>query len=326
MRFRPLSSILRCAAIATLALTASVSQAAPREINAVVAKVNDRIITKSELDLMVKGTEMSLRSQYRGEFLEEKLEEAREQVLEDLIDREVILHEFSKLGGQISRDYIDEEVKEVIKRDYDGDREKFFDYLKKVGVTNRKFRELTEKRLIVQAMRGRVTRDVKQPTPFEIQEEYERLAEQARKNGEVKISKIFIPRELPDSSPEDQFKLAQEIRKKLVAGEDFAQLARLYSRDSRASDGGVWPELPRAALKDEIAEAAFDTPVGKLSEIVTDDTGYHIIRVDERKDGAVPPLDLVRSRVTQQVEIRKRAEVYEQWIDNARSKAIIRRY
>lgn len=312
--------------VATLAFITASSSAAPRELNAIAARVNDNVITQSELDLMMLGAEAQMRGQYRGDTLDAKIKEARAKVLDDLIDREVILHEFSKLGGEIRSDYIDEEIKRIIERDYEGDREKFFEYLKKANVTNRKFRDLTRKRLIVQAMRGRVSSQSSPATPYEIKDEYQKLASDMRKNGSVKMSKIFIPLTAPGSSKTEQLKIAKEVRQKIVGGDDFADMARFYSRDSRAEDGGSWPEMPRSALKKELGNAAFSTPVGSVSPVIEDETGYHIILVEAREFGEVPPLEEIRSDVAKRVELKKRSEVYDKWMDSVRSKAVIRKY
>jgi len=313
--------------LTTLALiTAAPSYAAPRELNAIAARVNDSVITESELDLMMLGAEAQMRGQFRGETLNANIKEARAKVLDDLIDREVILHEFSKLGGEIRSDYIDEEIKRIIERDYDGDRAKFFDYLKKANVTNRKFRDLTRKRLIVQAMRGRVSSQSSPATPFEIKDEYQKLANDMRKNGSIKMSKIFIPLTATGSTKIEQLKIAKEVRQKIIGGDDFADMARFYSRDSRAEDGGSWPEMPRSALKKELGDAAFSTPIGSVTPIIEDETGYHIILVEAREFGEVPPLDEIRSEVAKRVELKKRSEVYEKWMDSVRAKAVIRKY
>lgn len=318
---------LRPFLVAALALiTATSTHAAPRELNSIAARVNDSVITESELDLMMLGAEAQMRGQYRGETLTEKIKETRAKVLDDLIDREVILHEFSKLGGEIRSDYIDEEIKRIIERDYDGDRAKFFEYLKKANVTNRKFRDLTRKRLIVQAMRGRVSRQSSPATPYEVKDEYQKIASDMRKNGSVKMSKIFIPLAAPGSTKTEQLKIAKEVRQKVLSGDDFADMARFYSRDSRAEDGGSWPEMPRTALKKELGDAAFSTPVGSVSPVIEDETGYHIILVEAREFGEVPPLSEIRSDVAKRIELNKRSEVYEKWMDSVRSKAIIRKY
>jgi peptidyl-prolyl cis-trans isomerase SurA len=301
---------------------------AATEINKVAARVNDSVVTESEVSLLLGPAEGMMRAEgYSGEKLKAKLAEARERVLQDLIDREVILGEFNKMGGQIKEQFVDEEIERIIRADYKGDRKRFFAYLQRAGVTNRKFRELTRKRLVVQLMRSQVTRDTTPPTPEEIKAEYNKLAARIRdEGGAVKMSKIFIPRQTAEATPAQQKALAGEIRTKLVQGADFAALARAESKDAMASEGGSWQVMERKFLKREIADAAFALPAGGLSPVVEDETGFHIIKVEAKEGGKVPPFSELREQAAKMAEARKRADRYEAYIEELRKKAVVRRY
>jgi len=309
-----------------IAGTSLSTNASPREVNAVAATVNGEVITEAEVQLMLgnpyRNPEVASNPNAR-----EQIAEARENVLQDLIDREIILSEFNSRGGTIKDQYINQEINRIIREDFDNDRDKWVNSLAESGITIRKFRELTYKRVVVQAMRGQVTRNIAPPTPEEIKEAYKEYANTMRnQQGHVKMSKIFIPRESLEFSPEEQLALAKEVRQNLLDGEDFAELARQYSQDARARDGGSWPVMERKFLKDEIAEAAFNTPVGKISPLVTDEFGYHIIRVEAREYGHVPPLEEVREQLVRHLQMTKRAEAYENWIAELRKRAVVRAF
>ena len=300
---------------------------AAREVNATAAIVNGGVVTESEIRLLLGGAEAMLRSEYQGETLKKKLAEAREKVLQDLIDREVLLTEFNRMGGQIKEQVVDDEINRVIRLEYKGDEKKFNAYLARMGVTNRKFRELTRKRLIVSVMRSQVTRNVGPSTPEEVRAEYNKMVAKMRdQTGRVKMSKIFIPRVSETGTPAQQQELAKEIRTKLTQGADFASLARQYSRDAMASSGGSWDVMDRKFLKKEIGDAAFATPVGGLSPVVEDETGFHIIKVEAKEGGKVPSFEELRDQATRMVEVSKRAELYEKYISELRKKAVIRKF
>ena len=267
---------------------------AARKVNATAATINGNVVTESEIRLLLGGAEAMYRAEFSGAELERRLAEARAKVLDDLIDREVLLTEFNKMGGQIKEQIVDDEINRVIRNDYKGDRKKFTNYLAKVGVTNRKFRELTRKRLIVSIMRSQVTRNIGPATPEEVRAEYNRQIEKMRgEGGRVKMSKIFIPRASETATPHQQRALAVEIRTKLLQGADFASLAKQYSKDAMASQGGSWDVMERKFLKKEIADAAFATSVGGISPLVEDETGFHIIKVEAKESGQVPSFDEV---------------------------------
>lgn len=74
-------------------------------------------------------------------------------------------------------------------------------------------------------------------------------------------------------------KLAEDILKRANAGEDFAKLASQYSEDPGSKNtGGELPEFYRGAMVPEFEAAAFALPTDKVSEIITTQFGYHIIK------------------------------------------------
>jgi peptidyl-prolyl cis-trans isomerase C len=77
---------------------------------------------------------------------------------------------------------------------------------------------------------------------------------------------------------------AQEIRKKLVEGADFATLARAESNDGGSkTKGGDLGFLRHGQIIPSFEESLFSLPVGEISQPVKTNYGYHIIRVDEKK-------------------------------------------
>lgn len=300
---------------------------ASREINAVAATVNGRVITEAEVRLMMLPAQQMLRAEFSGPELEKRLRESRERILQDLIDREIILTEFESRGGHLNEDYVDQEIERVVRIDHRGDREAFLRQLASAGITNRKYRELTRKRLIVQILRSQVTRDLPPPRPDEVRREYEEMARRiGEEGGSIQFSKIFIPRVSATATPEEQKELAVEIRTQLLQGADFASMAEQYSRDARAGQGGEWPMMERRFLRREIADAAFATPIGQLSPLVEDDSGWHIIRPEEKTTGRIPSFDEMREEAIRRVDLRQRAEAYEKWIETLREKAVINRF
>jgi peptidyl-prolyl cis-trans isomerase C len=85
-------------------------------------------------------------------------------------------------------------------------------------------------------------------------------------------------------SEEQALAKAQEIRKKLVAGEDFAALAKAESDDvGSGANGGDLGTFKRNSMVPEFEKAAFTQPVGQVSEPIKTQFGYHLIRVDKRE-------------------------------------------
>ena len=77
---------------------------------------------------------------------------------------------------------------------------------------------------------------------------------------------------------------AQDLRKRIQAGEDFAQLARQESDDTGSgTNGGDLGFFRRGQMVPSFEEAAFALPPGELSEPVKSPFGYHVIRVEAKE-------------------------------------------
>ncbi len=186
--------------------------------------------------------ERSLRSQYNGQELIDKVREARQGALQDLIDRQLIIQEFKKKDFSIPQHFIDDRVDEIIREEFGGDRQAFIRTLQAQGYTMTKFRDAERDKIIVQAMRfqnvkssissSRRSRSTPSTPPAS-------RIHDARANPPVDDRREQRARPPPGES-DPQKRVAQEIRDKLAKGAKFEQLAQLYSNDSSRQTGGDW--------------------------------------------------------------------------------------
>ncbi len=100
----------------------------------------------------------------------------------------------------------------------------------------------------------------------------------------VKGSSLPVQPGKKELSDEEALAKAQEIRKKLLAGEDFATLAKAESDDVRSgANGGDLGTLKHNQTVPPFDQAIFSLPPGQLSEPVKTQFGYHLIKVDEHE-------------------------------------------
>jgi parvulin-like peptidyl-prolyl isomerase len=99
---------------------------------------------------------------------------------------------------------------------------------------------------------------------------------------------------------------AQELRARILAGEDFAQLAAIYSEDPGSGmDGGNLGWVGRGAFVPEFEEAAFALPNGEISEPIRTQFGYHLIEVINRDEN--------RPKDENQLQ-QERAQAFSAWL------------
>src|SRR5437667_11229212 len=149
----PLSPLCRAAFAAELV--------EPQVVDGIAAIVNGDVITYSQVRLLSAPREKLLRSQAIGEELVNKLKEARQAALNDLIDRQLIIQAFKKESYQIPDHYVDMRMHEIIQENFGGDRNTFIKTLEAQSFTLGEFKKMEMERMIVQAMRSKnVKRDM----------------------------------------------------------------------------------------------------------------------------------------------------------------------
>ena len=93
---------------------------------------------------------------------------------------------------------------------------------------------------------------------------------------------------------------AEALKAKIVAGADFAELAKTESDDTfSGQDGGKLGAFSRGQMVPEFEKAAFSYEVGKVGEVVRTNFGYHVIEVTRR---GAPPIDEVKQQLSDEIK------------------------
>lgn len=110
---------------------------------------------------------------------------------------------------------------------------------------------------------------------------------------------------------------AKEIKARLEKGEDFAALAKEKSKDTNA-EGGDLGFFTRGQMLKPFEEAAFALDVGKISDPVQTQFGWHIIKVEEKRDQKLPAFDEVKEAIITQLVAQKAQTVVTALRDGAK--------
>lgn len=311
--------------------TAPPQPSGPVEVNGIAAKVNGRVITKNQVSFMLAPIFAQLATQFpgRGAQFETKFKEAKANIIQELIDRQIILDEFKLIGASIKPNVIDDEVKRQVRELYNGNEVKFREELKRSRLTMDGYRTMTQEKMVVQAMRAKQFSDAPPPLPNEIQNEYNAVKSSLRDvtKDVISFQKIFIPAmdaANPTATPESQLALAEDLARQLATGKDFAELAKTQSKDAYADKGGLQENVPRTDLSPEFAAIIFEAQVGKIVGPLLDRQGFTIVKPTKIVVGPSPPLnDKVREMLEERVRRKKTSGQYEHWIEARRKRAMI---
>jgi len=247
------------------------------------------------------------------------MDQFERQVLDDLVNRMVILRAASK-DTVINVD--EERVEEIVKqeldnrtRQYPGGQTAMLQALANEGLTLAQYREMLKTQVRQsQLYQMYLQRQVQDAAPVEVSDAELRTAfDQAKGNLTqrpklVSFAQVVMAPEPSDSAKAVAKEKAQAILDSIRAGADFEEMAKRYSQDpGSAESGGDLGWFRRGQMVREFEDAAFSLPDGAVSDVVETEFGYHIIKVERSRAGErkgrhiliraqVGPGDLARAR------------------------------
>ncbi len=112
-----------------------------------------------------------------------------------------------------------------------------------------------------------------------------------------------------DRAEEEAKKRAEDVRKKIVDGEDFSQLAKKHSRDTvSAAKGGDLGYFEKGQMIKGFDDVAFSLNPGDVSPVVRTPRGFHIIKVEDVQEGGAEPLEKARRIIKEELKAEKAEE------------------
>ena len=114
---------------------------------------------------------------------------------------------------------------------------------------------------------------------------------------------------------------AEGVLKRAKAGEDFAALAKQYSKDpGSAAVGGDLNFFPKGQMVPAFDAAAFALKTGEISDLVETEFGFHIIKLTDKRAGRIVPLAEVKPRLEEFLKQRKQQELVQQYLLSLKAK------
>jgi peptidyl-prolyl cis-trans isomerase SurA len=292
----------------------------------IAAEVENTIITFEELRREMAPLIPRIResSRSRAEFTS-RMEELYFEVLQNLIDRVLIVEEFKEKEFNIPQTYVENEYDRILIEDFENDRSRFLEYLQSQGKNVREFRNDLRERIIVSIMRAEKRKSQSQISPERIEQFYNENKINFYEEEAVKL-RIIMLRPLADEQPDQMRQTIENIYSELEAGEDFAEVAKKYSQDSRRERGGDWGWIQRPDLKDELSAVAFQLDKDSYSDPVKLGDQTFILYAEDKRDEGIQPINEVRDRIEEILASQLARQAQQQWLERLRREAYVRYY
>ncbi|MFN3344322.1 MAG: peptidylprolyl isomerase [Chloroherpetonaceae bacterium] len=255
-------------------------------IDGVVAVVGDEIILKSEIDEQLKF----IAYQNRIPPDDERLPMMWRQILEEAINLKVLFTKAKIDSISVSNEEIDAQVERRMEfiRQRMGSDEAISEYFgKSISQLRADMREEIRAGLMVEQLRRKKFSGLSISNE-DVQKFYEAYKDSLPEiPAEFEAAFIAIRPKVDSAAKKVAFEKILEIQRKLKEGADFAELAKAYSEDGSAPNGGDLGFAKRGEFVKPFEEAAFSLREGQISKIVETIFGYHIIQLLERRGESV---------------------------------------
>ncbi len=294
-------------------------------VDRILAKVNDDIITLSELNREMDMIRMELEAKYTGKQLEEAVQQYEKQLLDRLIEDKLLHQKAVEIGydANVDSTRITAAVEQLMKDNNIPNSDELDLRLSQQGMSMKDLRDQIRDQIMVNDLVGSfVGSRIALLTP-EIEKYYKDHAEDYTTPEEVSLSEIII---LSEGSDKEAERRAVDLYNRLQKGESFKTLASQYSKGPTANKGGSIGTYMVSKLKSQTMEAIKGLKESDISYPSKTDGGYVIYRIDSRKPKTVKPLEEVREEIKNRLYTSKFNPEYERFIAQLREEAYIQIY
>ncbi|MBD3345594.1 MAG: hypothetical protein GF401_11080 [Chitinivibrionales bacterium] len=284
-----LSKIFYCVAACSVIFSAHSLEL----LDGIAAVVGDSVILVSE----VEAYTLLLMNREGIKSDSVRIKELRRQALDELIDGKVfVVHAEKDTNIVVSEEEVENALDRRIKmilQENNTTLEMLEQELQRTnGMSLREFKSQMRKGIKEQLVKQKVHQMYGASiniTRKDVEQFYEQYKDSLPSAGKsVRLSKLAISFSPSDSARQAAYKRITTLKERLDNGENFAELARQFSDGTNAAEGGDLGFIGKGTLSELVfEEKAFSLAPGEISEIFETRLGFHIIKVEGRKDQRV---------------------------------------
>jgi peptidyl-prolyl cis-trans isomerase C len=291
----------------------------PAQLPDVLARVNGQAVTKADFDRLVKNMEMSAGQPIPADRRDEILRKA----LDQLVTYTVLSQETRNRKVAVTDAEIDANLKQM-QSQFPNEAE-FKKALEARGMSLDRLKSDARVDMSITKMMDAEVASQAAPTDAQVREFYDKNPDKFRQDEQVRASHILfrVDEKATDADKKKIRAQAESVLKQAKGGADFAELAKKYSADGSAQQGGDLNFFTKDAMVPAFADAAFSMKPGQISDVVTTQFGYHIIKVADRKPASTVEYDTVKDRIREFLAQQQKQQRAEAFIEALKKKAKI---
>jgi parvulin-like peptidyl-prolyl isomerase len=307
-RTRILTLLLAASAgLAVLTGCGSENQSVPADA---VAVVGDETITKAQFDQLMDQARASYKTQKRPvpKAGSPEYQALRGQAMQFLVQRAQFEQKASDLDIKVSDKDVEKRLAQLKKQYFGGSEKKYAAQLKQQGLSEEQVAQDVRAQVIQERIYNNVTKGV-EVSDKEIQSNYKKNKAQYVQPASRDVRHILVKKKT----------LADQLYSQLLAGGNFAALAKKHSQDPSSKSQGGKLTVSKGQTVPAFDKAAFSLAKNALSKPVKTQYGWHIIQpLSGVKKSKTTPFKQVKDAIRQQLVQEKKQKKMTEWVNGIR--------
>jgi peptidyl-prolyl cis-trans isomerase SurA len=302
------------------------AQAKGAVIEEIVARVNNGAITLSDIQKAEQSMHEEIAHDCQGcpsEKVDEIYKEKQKDLLRDLIDQALLVERAKDMGLSVETEVI-KRLDEIRKQNNLGSMEEFEKAVESQGMGWEDFKAQIRNSLLTQeVIRREVGSHISIPSE-DVKKYYEQHQKEFIRPEQVVLAEIFLSTE--GKSPEEMAsveKKADDLRNRVVKGEDFNEIAKHFSEGSTAKDGGVLGTFEHGQLSKQLEDVVFKMDKGQMTDVIQTKTGFEVLRVEAHFQAGLQPLDKVENEIMNRIYGQKMQPTMREYLGQLREQSYV---
>ena len=313
---------MRKVVIAALIASSALSLAAAELVEAVVIRVGDRMVTRTQYMKRLRDGFTEIEQTAPPADQPARKADLRKSLANDLIAELLIKDRADRMNLTVSADEMKDAV-ERLKAQYGLSTDaQFNESLQKSGMTRPEMENRLRDTIMTNKVFGRELRGREDLTDKELRERYDREKERFRLPERAHLREIVIVRPSDESAVEAARQRATQLATTARDG-DFVKVAETSSEAGTKSKGGDLGEVAKGELLPDLDHAVFSATAGSVIGPIETKSGWHVLKVETRMPSEVPAFESLKDRIRKDASDDAWQRDYKAYIDRLRKDAFI---
>jgi peptidyl-prolyl cis-trans isomerase SurA len=302
------------------------AQAKGTVIEEIVARVNNDAITLSDVQKADQSLHEEIAHDCQGcaqDKMEELYKEKQKDLLRDLIDQALLVERAKDMGISVDSDLV-KRLDEIRRQNNLGSMEEMEKKVEQEGLSWEDLKTQIRNNLLTQeVIRREVGSHINIPSE-DVKKYYDEHQKDFVRPEQVVLYEIFLSTE--GKSPEEMSsveKKADDLRNRVVKGEDFSEIAKHFSEGSTGKDGGLLGTFERGQLDKQLEDAVFKMDKGQMTPVIQTKTGFEVLKVEAHYEAGLQPQDKVENEIMNRIYGQKMQPTMREYLGQLREQSYV---